>query len=184
MSKVQTDNSYFFCKTKLRESFIKDIPDLKVLDCFHGTGRIWKQINNNRQNKISIIGIEKKKYKDEVYLKGDNIKFLTNMDLSIYQAIDLDAYGIPFDQLEILFAKKYQGIVFITFIQSLFGQLPKGMLKVLDFTDKMIIIIPSLFNIDGFEKFKSYLWKRGIKQISFINPQSKKYYIAISMELE
>ena len=44
----------------------------------------------------------------------------------------------------------------------------------------MIEKIPTLFNKNGFEKFKNYLAMHDIKKIQYINPEKNKYYLYFS----
>lgn len=172
MSKVQTENSYFSLKIKLRELFTPD--NSKVLDCYSANGSIWNEIAKRKH--ISVLRLEKEKGRDGIYLRDDNLKFLKNMDLTQFDVIDLDAFGVPFKQLEIIFEKELKNkIVFITFIQSVFGALPRKMLNTLGYTDSMIDKIPSLFNTNGFEKLKAYLSQKNIDEVKYFNVKNKYY---------
>jgi hypothetical protein len=165
-------------KINLRRSLIPQGRPIKILDCYHGSGNIWNQIKNSSKNNIKVLGIDKQNYSGN-YLKGNNLKFISSMNLDQFDAIDLDSYGIPFKQLEIIFAKEYHGLIFITFIQSVYGCINKKLLLQLGYNDNMIKKIPSLFNKNGFVKFKNYLSTKGIKRIKYIN-KDNKYYIEIS----
>jgi hypothetical protein len=178
--RIKTDNSYFITKVNLRLRHLPKKDEIKVLDCFAGESKIWKSIKKTTNKRINVIGIDKKKYNNT--LKGDNVKYLKALNLNKYDVIDLDAYGIPFKQLEIIFQKKYKGKVFITFIQSIFGQLPEEMLLNLGYTKSMIKKCPTLFNLNGLEKFKLYLAKRGIKRIYSITKKYNKHYIYTCIE--
>ena len=170
---IKTDNSYLNSKINLRVNHLPDQQSIKVLDCFAGRSRIWKEINKKSNKDINVVGIDRISYGST--LRGDNIKYLKGMNLNKYDIIDLDAYGVPFRQLEIVFQKKYKGILFITFIQSIFGRLPVRMLEKIGYTRKMIKKCPTLFNRNGIEKFKQYLAINGIKKITIINKNNKKY---------
>ena len=170
---IKTDNSYISTKINLRINHLPNKKSIKVLDCFAGRSRIWKEIKERSFKNINVIGIDRITYGST--LKGDNIKYLKGMNLNKYDIIDLDAYGVPFRQLEIIFRKKYKGILFITFIQSIFGRLPVRMLEKIGYTRKMIKKCPTIFNRNGIEKFKQYLAINGIKKIIIINKNNKKY---------
>lgn len=171
--RIKTDNSYLSSKINLRINHLPDKQNIKVLDCFAGKSRIWKEIKRKSNKDINVIGIDRISYGST--LKGDNIKYLKGMNLNKYDIIDLDAYGIPFRQLEIVFRKKYRGILFITFVQSIFGRLPIRMLEKIGYTRNMIKKCPTLFNRNGIEKFKQYLAVNGIEKIAIINKNNKKY---------
>ena len=129
MNSVQTDSSFFETKVKLR---IDNLPagDCNVLDCYAGTGLIWRTIKERTKRRINVLGMDLKKLQG-IYLQGDNLKFLASMDISRFNIIDLDAYGVPYSQLEIIFSRKLQAetIIFVTFIQSIYGRLPHRMLR-------------------------------------------------------
>jgi len=170
---IKTDNSYLNTKINLRINHLPDQQSIKVLDCFAGRSRIWKKIKEKSSKNINVVGIDRISYGST--LRGDNVKYLKGMDLDKYDIIDLDAYGIPFRQLEIIFQKRYRGILFVTFVQSIFGRLPVRMLNKIGYTRSMIKKCPTLFNRNGIEKFKQYLAMNGIRKIVIINKNNKKY---------
>jgi tRNA G26 N,N-dimethylase Trm1 len=131
-----------------------------------------------KQRKIKILGIDKKEYKGEFSLLGDNIKYLKRMDLSEYTIIDLDTYGTPVKQIEAIIQNgtyRNNVIIFFTFIQTLFGGLPHIMLEKIGYSKKMVKKCPSLFNRNGFEKFKQYISKYGVTEIEYVNYNNKYY---------
>jgi hypothetical protein len=170
---IKTDNTYLKLKVKLRLNHMPDKKEIKVLDCFTGKQLIWNEIKKQTDKKIFVIGIDKDKTKKG--LRGDNLKYIKGMDLNKYDIIDLDAYGIPYKQLKEIFRKNYKGKIFITFIQSMFGQLPKDMLKEMGYPKTMIRKCPTLFNKNGIEKFKLYLAKNNILKINRISKDNKHY---------
>ena len=180
MSKAKTDNSFLLDKVKLRITHLPDQEIINVLDAFSGDGLIWNTIINQTQKNIKVTRIDKDRNRKGIYLQGDNKKWLHALDLLKYDIIDLDAYGIPFEQLEIIFSSHYQGSIFITFIQSIFGQLNRRMLYAIGYNKKMLDKCQSIFNRHGFEKFKLYLALRGIEEICYIH-SNNKYYIYLSI---
>lgn len=177
MNNHQTDNSFLQDKIALRINHLPDKKIILVLDCFGGNGKVWDAISKQIDKKILIIRLEKKDKKG-IFLKGDNIKFLMQMDLSKYDIIDLDAYGVPFNQLEIILNsdKLINCTVFVTFIQSQYGTLPQSMLNKLGYTKAMIQKCPTLFNKNGFEKIKAYLGLFSIKTIYHRSTNRKHYF--------
>jgi hypothetical protein len=180
MNSVLTDHSHLQAKVNLRLAHLPDKPVIKVLDAFYGKGIIWEYIAARTKIKIEIVGIEKKPIFDDFVLFGDNKKFFPSISLEKFDVIDLDAYGVPFDQLEHIFdydhRKKIHHRIFVTFIQSIYGRLPLELLRRLGYSEKMVSKIPALFDRNGIEKFKAYLALRGISRI-FIKSSGKKYYI-------
>jgi hypothetical protein len=175
---MKTDNDNIDKKIKLRLVAVNNVAkdNILILDCYHGFGVLWGNVQKHTEKKIKVIGIEKEWGKGDAAFHGDNEKFLPSIDLSIYDIIDLDAYGIPFDQLEILFQRKYRGIVVCTFIQSIFGNLPGDFLSKLGYTEKMFNKIKSIFTKNSFDKLKNYLYLYGIEELMFYKCQRKLYF--------
>lgn len=181
MNKVQTDNSYLAEKIELRINNLPNKPVIKVLDCYRGEGVIWENIADMMPDKKFIItGIDKKKDRNGIYLIGDNLKFISRMDLSSFDVIDLDAYGIPLKQLEAIIDNNTSTgvVVFVTAIQSIFGKIPTNLLVCLGYTEKMIKKIPTIFNHNLIDKICNWLGLKGIKTIKIYSDFSgrKNYF--------
>ena len=180
MSKVQTDNSFLQDKIILRLKHLPKKDVINILDCFSGDSKIWDEIKKNSDKEINVLKIEQKE-KSGIYLKGDNIKFLISIDLKKFDVIDLDAYGIPYKQLNVILKKANKDtVVYVTFIQSLFGVLPIKFLVSLGYSKKMIKKIPTLFFKNGFEKLKLYLANNGVKKI-YSRSHANKHYLAFKI---
>lgn len=176
MKQVQTDNSELEKKVELRLKALPDKNQVLVLECYAGDGVIWEKVKQQTEKEIKILRIDQKPDKKGVYLKGDNLKFIKSIDLSVFDIIDLDAYGSPFNLLEVVFQQNYKGIVHVTFIQTMQGALHKKMLNKLGFTNKMIEKCQTLFNQDGIGKLLSYLSLNGINQVYGYFLQNRKNY--------
>lgn len=171
----KTDNHYLADKIYIRVTHLPNTPP-SVLDCYAGNGVIWKKVQQLRPDVIiQRLAIEKQKGKGQFCLPGDNVRFLKQLDLSVYNVIDLDAYGVPYEQIRILFNRNYHGIVFFTFIQSVIGALPHGMLMEIGFTKIMINKTPTIFSRRGWEYFLQFLARNGVRKVTYINHQ-RKYY--------
>lgn len=167
MSTVQTDNSFFDEKVALRINSLSLIKKdkIKVLEAFGGDGYLWEAVKRNTEKHISTFRIDKKEDKKGVYMTGDNIKYLSSLDLSKFDIIDLDAYGSPFPQLEEVFSSSFQGVVHCTFIQTGMGRIDNGILLANGYTKEMIKKIPTLFSRNGINKFENYLSSKGVIEI-------------------
>lgn len=177
MKQVQTDNAFFEEKVLLRLESLPEKPVIKVLDCFSGNGLLWAEVKKRSGKTIQVLRMDEKPDREGVYLKGNNTKYLASVDLSLFDIIDLDAYGSPFKQLEIIFKRRYSGIIHVTFIQSMMGVLNKNMLMQLCYTDKMIKKIPSLFNKNGLTKLLEYLYLKGsIEKVRIFSNGRKNYF--------
>lgn len=175
---IKTDNSFLELKIKLRIDNLPAKQKINILDVYHGQGIIWSKIINQNSKHIAILGMDQKTYNGIIQLRGDNVKFLKKMDLSVYDIIDLDAYGIPFKQLETIFQNRslQKGtIFFITFIQKYHGAVQYKLLNYYGYTKKMIEKIPTLFYKNGFDKFKHYLAFKGIRHIKYYEVDNKYY---------
>lgn len=96
MSNRQTDNSFLWDKIALRLNHIPLKEKLSVLDAYGGDGHIWNKIKERYHGEIQILRCDQKTNKKGVYIRGNNIKIMNGIDLSIFDVIDLDAYGYPF----------------------------------------------------------------------------------------
>ena len=183
---MKTDNSYLKEKVELRIQSLPEKENIFVLDCYSGKGIIWKEVKKQTGLNITVVSIEKEAGKNKTALQGSNLKYLNVLDLSKFDIIDLDAYGIPYNQLKIIFQRKYKGIVHVTAIQSGMGQLPKGLIKEIGYTEQMMSKINSIFNRQGIEKLKNYLYLNGINQINghFINRKNYFYFNTLNQNNE
>lgn len=174
----KTNNSYLGNKIELRMRFMPDSPI--VLDCYGGNGLIWDAIGIKSGKHIKRIGIDKIDYNIGFFLDGDNLAFLSILDLNEFNVIDLDAYGVPYEQLKILFEREYKGRVFVTFIQSLYGQMPIGLLIDVGFSEEMVREIPTIFGKRGWQYFLEWLAKNGVGTITH-RSHSRKHYLTFEM---
>ena len=180
MSKPQTDNSYLADKIALRLNNIPQKEALNICDAFAGKGTIWANIKKKYDGKINITRFDKEAKSEDFSFIGNNVKFLTAMDLKNFDVIDLDAYGLPYEQLKIIFDKNFKGIVFVTFIQTRMGTLPIEFLIDLGYTKKMIEKCPTLFGKKGFEKVTLWLALHGVKKIK-CRQHARKNYLAFNL---
>lgn len=132
----KTNNSYLSDKVSLRLGHLPAGKKIRVLDCYSGKGLIWKAVKKMSGRDITTLGIDVSA--DTGFrLPGDNRAYLDTLDLSPFQVIDLDAYGVPYDQLKSIFSRGYKGHVFVTFIQTMYGQMPVGLLEDIGFTHEV-----------------------------------------------
>ena len=178
MSTTKTDNSFFETKVRLRSENLPKKTTIEVLDCFAGTGAIWRRVRDVVQDrKILVLSMDKKNVSGRLGLVGDNVKFLASMDLRRFDVIDLDAYGSPFAQLKLILAKPLKPgmVIFATFIQSIMGILPHQLLGDLGYTRMMVAKMPTLFCRHGRAKLLAWLGNRGIKSVKiYSTPDGRK----------
>lgn len=175
----KTFNSYLADKVALRYKNIPRTGEINVLDCYGGKGIIWRAVRLMTGREINVLSIDVEN-NDGFFMPGDNRSFLSIIDLSRFNVVDLDAYGIPYDQLKILFERGYKGHVFVTFIQSLYGQMNKGMLADIGFSNEMVEKIPTLFAKSGWSYFCEWLALQGVETIR-VRSHSRKHYLYFKM---
>jgi len=125
---IKTDNSRLNIKIKMRLDKTND-GDI-VLDCFHGKGVIWDIIKKHKN--IEVYGIEKEKNKGRIALYGECEKVIPSLDLSCYNIIDCDAWGIPYKAIKAVLKNhtlKKGTVIFYTFIQAGMGIINKELLQ-------------------------------------------------------
>jgi hypothetical protein len=172
-----TDNSLLGAKVALR---IKHLPGgpVKVLDAFGGYGVVWQEVAaQTKRTDIYRVGIDKEKRLGCVH--GDNRKWLKGMTLSLFDVIDLDAYGMPFDQIEILFKRKFKGVVFFTFIQAGLRQVVGKLLRANGITKEMEKKCDTLFGQIGWQLWLDYLANNGVKKVFWMGgnfQRASKHY--------
>lgn len=175
---VKTDNSYLADKVGLRVKHIPKRGMVTVLDCFAGSGRIWRAVKRRTSRDIQVLAMDKKNA--GYHLPGDNMTWLMSLDLSRFNVIDLDAYRIPYEQMKILFEREYHGIVFVTFIQTIYGAMPRELLRDLGFTDSMFEKANSVFNVRGWEYFLEWLAGHGVIKIIH-RSHARKHYLTFTL---
>ncbi len=89
-----TDNTGIENKILLRKLCVEDLEEVNVLDLFAGENKIWANIETKK-----YYGIEMQKGKGK-NLHADNLKVIPSLDLSKFNVIDCDSYGIPYRQIE------------------------------------------------------------------------------------
>ena len=132
MRQVFTENSHLRTKVRLRLELIDKIgkDKIHVLDAFAGQGLVWKEIQRQRPElQVTTVGIEKRKYVNPNVIMGDNRKAMKGMDLTVFDIIDLDAFGCPWEQLTIAAQRAPRVPVVLTHISVTLGPVPKGLLK-------------------------------------------------------
>ncbi len=181
MSKVRTDNSHLAEKVQLRLDYLPKKKTVRVLSCYFGRNVVWNTVAALSPSRtIRVTGMDIVKGLPGAYLPGDNRKYLANMDLSGFDLIDLDAYGIPFEQLALVLdnhTARGKG-AFITAIQTHHGALPHKLLLHLGFTKKMLQKAPTLFYTDGIGKLLRFMAEKGVKWVEGYNtPGKRKNYL-------
>jgi len=178
---IKTNNSLSLIEKKilLRLESLPDKDEIKILEAFGGEGIIWNEVKKRTDKKIKILSIDKNDYK-KVNLKGDNIKFLKSIDLDVFDIIDLDSWGSPSNQLDVLKVKKYKGIIHCTFIQTMMGKVNNNILLSNGYTLNMINKCPTLFNKNGIYKLLNFISINfGVSLFRIVTNNNKNYFYFI-----
>lgn len=101
----QTDNAHFDLKVHVRKLAVAAcLPpgeEPRVLDCFAGENRLWSAIPHAYYYGIDAAGKGRARN-----VKAKNEKVIPSLDLSLFNVIDLDSYGVPFRQLDLILKNK------------------------------------------------------------------------------
>lgn len=168
-----TDNSLLGYKVLLRVDHLP-VESIRLLDCYGGHGIVWDAVKRlSGRNDIERVGIDKEQRAGLV--RGDNRKWMMGLDLSRFNVIDLDAYGVPFDQVQIVFKSGFKGVVFFTFIQSVMGQLPAKLLQSSGIGKEARNECPTLFGQIGWELWLDWLGNNGVTKVWHRSKDRKHY---------
>ena len=180
----KTQSSFLGDKVALRVGHLPDKWQINVLDAYAGTGVIWKAVNRQwekrERGKITVLPIDHNPYMGTFHVPGDNLAIMRKLDLDKFQVIDLDAYGIPYAQIRLLFDRQYRGVVYVTFIQSMYGAMPVGLLREVGFSDDILKKAYQFCGKRGFEYFLQWLALRGVKRV-WHRGQGRKHYLGFDM---
>lgn len=171
---MPTDNSNRSAKKNLRRYATRCLSTLRVLDCYAGNGAMWANVS-----KELYLGIEKQRGKGSAtngIVNADNLKMIPNMDLSAYNVIDLDAYGVPYDQMRLIFENKtlqHGTVVIYTAIRNGMSGVNANALENLGLS-KMYKKCPSLFKPMYMDCFYELLRSKGVSKVHEIDQSTKK----------
>jgi len=177
-----TDNSHFGAKIRLRVEAVDRTKkkNLYVLDAYSGYGHMWKEVQRQRPEvKIRTLGIDQRKIGPEV-IKGDNLKVLPSLDLAGFDLIDLDAYGVPVQQLKIVADKAPKVPVLVTAISARHGAAPFLLYDALGIPRDWSKESPALIRQmlwDGWENFCYQLGYRRTLRYRFTDSMDKCYQL-------
>lgn len=107
MDRTKTDNHVASKKAKLdlRQRVLAAVKPARVLDLFCGNGEMFRGAWHAAD---SYVGCDERPWDKSLPPRyvADNRRLMRALDLSAYTVFDLDAYGSPWDQMEILAARR------------------------------------------------------------------------------
>ena len=171
---TKTDNKSIANKIFIRKEAIKDLKEVKVLDLFAGRNVLWSNIHTDK-----YFGIDIEEHKGQ-NLNADTREVFDILDLSAFNVIDCDSYGIAFDLYKKLLTRKdlKKGtIILYTAITNEFTKIQNVAKKEFNFRhfyDKA----PALFNARAIEFFYEFLALNGIDEVFYyaIRDHFDKHY--------
>lgn len=171
---IKTDNKSIANKIFIRKEAIKNLIEVKVLDLFAGRNVLWDNIRTDKYFGIDIVSNKGKN------LNIDTRKIIDSIDLSQFNVIDCDSYGIAFDLYKKLLTNKSvkNGTVIIyTLITNEFTKIQNTAKEEFNFKafyDKA----PSLFNARAIDFFYEMLSNYGVKEVFYYALRDKfnKHY--------
>lgn len=161
MERITTDNVNVEHKLQLRREAVSKLSSIRCLDLFAGNNVLWSHFATEK-----YFGVEKVKGKGK-NLNADNLKVIQNLDLSKFNVIDVDSYGIPVKQMDLLFRNptlQNGTIIIYTCIGSALSGFPKIFLEKYGFYE-MYKKCKVLFNIKTNDLFHAWLFDNGIKKV-------------------
>ena len=139
---VKTNNAKTNAKPEIRHRILSMIDSPRVLEVFCGAGEMYHSVWHMADR---YTGIDKVKYFDNRHtICGDAKKAVKLIDVSDYNIFDIDAYGSPYDVLNIVLSR-YQGdakrLAFILTdginMDLKMGRICKGLRSLLDVDSKI-----------------------------------------------
>ena len=160
---TKTDNKSIANKIFLRNKATKHLKILSVLDLFAGNNLLWKTIDKERYYGVELIPDK------GVNLNANANQVISSLDLSDFNVIDCDSYGIPFEICEkIIMNKNIESntVVIYTAITNAFTALPKVCINNIGIKN-LYKIAPSLFNTEAITYFYDMLANLGINEVNY-----------------
>lgn len=177
MSQAKIDNSKLAEKINIRLLALEMAgadKHVKVLDLFHGTGKLWSIIKKMSPQKIDVLGIDIVDI-DDVDVVANNMQILESIHLCQFDIIDADAYGSPYNQIKAIADKKYYGIIVYTNIRVGFGAVPKKMVLEAGYSEEMYEAVPTMFGKIGERLFYNWLYMSNVRMLHRYKTGRKEY---------
>ncbi|MCL2023633.1 MAG: hypothetical protein FWG82_04600 [Oscillospiraceae bacterium] len=160
---TKTDNKSVANKVFLRRKATEHLDGLYVLDLFAGNNILWRGFDKERYFGVELVSGKGSN------LTADAKKIIDSLDLSQFNVIDCDSYGIPFEICRKLFENKRiksETVIIYTAITNIFTQLPNECINILGI-DNMYKQAPSLFNTNAIMYFYEMLAKYSVREVNY-----------------
>ena len=180
-----TDNSALDLKVRIRAQWVRasGLKQVRVLDAYHGDGVVWDEVRARVDVPIATVGVDLKPGKAGAVVRVDNRAALAGWDLDGFDAVDLDAYGWPAEQVAIVAGRRFRGPVFVTQIHHSLGFVPAGVLEAVGIDHAWSKIAPGLFMAEADDLWLQYLGALGFRHAEWwvIAGGMRKWYGTVHM---
>lgn len=160
---IKTDNKSVANKVFLRRKATEHLNEIRVLDLFAGKNVLWNSIDKIRHYGVELIPDK------GANLTADAKRAVRSLDLSQFNVIDCDSYGIPFEICKYLLdhpAVKSGTVIIYTAITNIFTYFPRACLEEFGIHD-LYKITPSIFNANAIRYFYDMLADRDVKEVHY-----------------
>ncbi len=161
---IKTDNASIVNKVALRKRAVESLDKLRVLDLYAGNNILWSYFD---KEKYYGVEIQKGKGKN---ITADCKKLIDSLDLSAFNIIDCDSYGVPFDVIYKLFNNKTLKdgtIIIYTAISNRLSGISRQCLDMFNLK-KIYDKCHNLITEYAFELFYAMLYDFGVKEVSYM----------------
>lgn len=173
-TKRKTDNKSIGNKIFLRRKATEHLKDLHVLDLFAGNNVLWRNIETTRYYGVELLPDK------GANLNADAHQAINSLDVSAFNVIDCDTYGVPFEICRKLLeneAVQPGTVIVYTAICSAFTGVANECLDMFGLRG-MYKIAPSLFNQSAVDLFYDMLAGHGVAELHYYeaNDSYTKHY--------
>lgn len=177
---TKTLNAFPEDKIRLRLEVLKLFENqdcISVLDCFHGYGKLWGEIQKRSSKEINLLGMEIDREKKSSFpvVYGDNKKLLPSLDLMKYDIIDIDSFGDSYYYIKSIIDKVKPGAVIIYMhITVNMGSMSRDVINDV-IGDRIYKKCKTIFRSRFVDIFESGLYNLGVRQVVQMQKNNKIY---------
>ena len=173
-TRTKTDNKSIGNKIFLRRKATEHLAQARVLDLFAGNNVLWRNIETARYYGVELLPGK------GANLNADARQAIDAIDLSAFNVIDCDTYGVPFEVCRKLLEHpqvRPGTVIIYTAICGAFTGVARECLEMFGLHE-MYKIAPTLFNQSAVDYFYDMLAGFGVAQVRFYeaNDSYTKHY--------
>lgn len=171
---TQTDNARLASKIALRRRATAGLDRLRVLDLYAGNNLLWSHFDKEK-----YFGVDIQQNKGQ-NLTADSRRIVQNLDLSVFNVIDCDSYGIPFDVLSKVLQNdtlQDKTVILYTAITNRLSGLSLGCLNMFGIR-KIYRKCHGLIASKSLDMFYGMLYNYGVQSVTFLEVKASfiKHY--------